>query len=63
MTDAESEARIRDEDAERWAFEMFATAYPHEAHATWPDRFWEFFRRVRPGVSREEMVQLLETES
>lgn len=51
MTDAMS--------ADQEAFEAFASAYPHEVHDEWPDRFWEFFQRVRPGMSREDMVRLL----
>ena len=46
-------------DAEADAFATFAAIYPHEAHETWPDRFWEFFQRVRPGVSRETMERIL----
>ena len=41
------------------AFATFAAAYPHEAHETWPDRFWAYFQRVRPGVSRETMERVL----
>lgn len=47
------------EPAEQWAFETFATAYPHEAHALDPDRFWAFFQRARPGVARAEMERAL----
>lgn len=56
-----TEAQIAaiEEDAERIAFEMFASAHPHEAHAEWPDRFWEFFRARRPYMTREQMVAAL----
>ena len=45
--------------AEAAAFATFAAAYPHEAYETWPDRFWAYFQRVRPGVSREAMERVL----
>ena len=45
--------------AEAAAFATFAAAYPHEAYETWPDRFWAYFQRVRPGVSRETMERVL----
>jgi len=54
---------ISDEELEQAAFEAFAIAHPHEAYATWPERFWAFFHRVVPNVSREQMEQYLkETE-
>lgn len=45
--------------AEQTAWEWFAGAHPHEAHAKCPDRFWEFFQSKCPGVSREQMVATL----
>lgn len=54
---------MTDEEAELWAWSVFAQTYPHEAYAAWPERFWQFFQTQRPGISREEMEQLLkETE-
>ena len=40
-------------------FEVFAKLHPHEAHSEWPDRFWAFFQKQCPNVSREEMERLL----
>ena len=48
-----------EEDAELVAFEWFATAHPHEAYATWPERFWMFFQTKCPGKTRAEMEKLL----
>lgn len=48
-----------DAELEQAAFEMFALAHPHEAHETWPDRFWEFFHRQRPDLTRLKMEQML----
>lgn len=43
----------------RW----FADARPHEAYATWPERFWEYFHATCPDITRERMEELLkETE-
>jgi hypothetical protein len=46
-------------EAEKTAWEWFAEAHPHEAYASWPDRFWEFFHRKCPNLKREEMEALL----
>ena len=46
-------------DAEAWAWESFAFAHPVEAHEQDADRFWSYFQRMRPGVSRGEMEALL----
>ena len=51
---------MTDKQIEQAAFDVFATAHPHEAFETWPERFWEFFQRERPGVDRETMEQLLQ---
>lgn len=46
------------------AFEIFAHLHPHEAHAQDPDKFWSFFQTQCPGVSREQMIEMLgETKS
>lgn len=45
--------------AEQVAWEWFAEAHPHEAHAQWPDRFWEFFHAKVPHVTRETMERVL----
>ena len=50
---------MADSEAEQVAWEWFAGAHPHEAHAKWPDRFWEFFQSRRPGVTREKMARTL----
>jgi hypothetical protein len=47
------------QDPELWAFEAFATAHPHEAYETWPDRFWEFVRSQHPNISRTQMEAIL----
>lgn len=53
-----------DQRIEPFAFDAFAQAHPHEAYASWPERFWEFFQRERPGISRAQMEQVLrETEA
>lgn len=48
-----------DEQLECAAFEMFATAHPHEAYETWPERFWTFFHGRCPDVPRDAMERLL----
>ena len=45
--------------AEQWAFGAFAMAHPVEAYAEWPERFWAYFQRIRPGVSRAEMERMM----
>lgn len=53
-----------DLEAEQTAWEWFAEAHPHEAYATWPDRFWRYFQKKCPNVSREVMERFLDdTES
>jgi hypothetical protein len=44
---------------EKSAFELFARAYPHEAYAKWPGKFFKFFRGYYPLVSKKEMVKIL----
>jgi hypothetical protein len=52
-----------DAQIEETAFRSFAYLHPHEAYATWPDRFWGYFQTMAPGKTREEMETLLrETE-
>lgn len=50
---------MNDTEMEQTAFEWFAEAHPHEAYETWPERFWEFFQKKAPGMSREQMERLL----
>jgi hypothetical protein len=50
---------MADAEAEQVAWEWFAGAHPHEAHAKWPDRFWTFFQSRCPGVTREQMERTL----
>lgn len=38
---------------------MFAAAHPIEAHAHDPERFWQYFHKRAPNVTREQMVALL----
>lgn len=54
---------LPDAQAEQTAWEWFAGAHPHEAHAKDPDRFWVYFQARRPGVTREEMARMLEETS
>lgn len=52
-----------DKNIEHWAFEAFSHAHPHEAYAAFPERFWNFFHKKCPNVTRERMEELLkETE-
>jgi hypothetical protein len=46
-------------NADTVAWTWFAEAHPHEAYAMDQDKFWEFFRAIRPGVSREKMERVL----
>ncbi|MEI7879870.1 MAG: hypothetical protein WCI95_03235 [bacterium] len=41
------------------AFEIFATAHPHEAYAKWPDRFWKFFHKKHPDLTMDDLKFLL----
>lgn len=51
-------------DAEEIAWQWFAESHPHEAYATWPERFWQFFHAKVPNVTREQMEAILaKTES
>lgn len=52
-------ASLTDIEAEGIAWRLFAKIYPHEAYATWPDRFWNFFRTRCPNLNRKQMEQIL----
>lgn len=52
----QEETRDEDDDI---SFGWLAMMYPHETHATYPERFWGYFQTQCPGVSREEMERLL----
>jgi hypothetical protein len=54
-------AEMSDAEAEQTAWEWFASAHPHEAHASWPDRFWILFHSRFPDLTREHMGHLLRT--
>ena len=41
------------------AFEMFATAYPHETYDAWPDRFLDYAEQ-QSGKPREVILKILE---
>jgi hypothetical protein len=45
---------------EEWAFRTLALAHPHEAYDVDPERFWQLFQAERPGVSKEQMLAILE---
>ena len=49
-----------DAECEQIAFEAFSTLHPHESYRQYPDRFWEFFQKQRPDISRAEMERFLE---
>lgn len=52
------------EEIEESAWKAFAYLHPHEANASYPDRFWAFFQEMCPGKSRDFMEQMLrETEN
>lgn len=54
---------IDHDEIEETAWQWFAQAHPHEAYETWPERFWAFFHKQSPGVTREQMEAVLrETE-
>jgi len=40
-------------------FESFADIYPHEAYGSEPEKFWEYFHRLHPDWSREQVNELL----
>lgn len=61
MSDESTEIDI--DEAEAWAFEVFAGAHPREAYADQPERFWALFHCKHPRVPRETMeLALRETE-
>lgn len=48
-----------DAEIEDWAFRQLAFAHPHECYESDPERFWQLFQELRPGVSREDMERVL----
>ncbi len=46
-------------EIEKIAWEWFVGVYPHEAYASWPARFWEYFHGKVPNVNREQMERTL----
>jgi hypothetical protein len=54
-----SDCAMTDTEIDQMAFEMFAKIHPHECYATYPERFWEFFHREYPTITREEMIELI----
>jgi hypothetical protein len=44
---------------DKLAFELFAKAYPHEAYAKWPNKFFKFFKQYYPLIAKKEMVKIL----
>lgn len=42
-------------EIEQAAFENMARTYPREIYDLNPEKFWEFFQRECPGISREGM--------
>ena len=41
------------------AFEMFAYLHPHEAYSAYPLRFWKFFHKTNPTITRKKMKEIL----
>jgi hypothetical protein len=52
-----------DEPKDQEEFEHFARIHPHEVNATYPDRFWDYFHRVNPDMTRGAMEEMLERTS
>ena len=50
---------MTDKEIEQKIFREMAKAHPVEMYATFPAKFWEFFRQQRPGISRTKMERLL----
>lgn len=46
-------------ELEQLAFGLLAQAHPREAYDLDAERFWKFFQRECPDVSRETMERLL----
>jgi hypothetical protein len=45
------------------AFRTFSDVYPHEAYASFPEEFWDYFHSKCPMINRKEMeIMLSETE-
>ena len=40
-------------------FDSYAFAHPHDIHNWNPDKFWNYFHRQYPNVSREKMEEIL----
>lgn len=57
MTEQELDQRFDAMDELAW--ECFAWAHPHEAHALDPERFMAFALRKKPGATRADIEQLL----
>ena len=53
--------KVRRASVEQVAFEDIAYAHPHEVHDMDQERFWEYFHRLRPAVTREQMERYLAT--
>jgi hypothetical protein len=51
---------MKEEDkAEKWAFEIFAGFYPHEAHGYDPQRFCDYVRSKGYDLTDKQIVELL----
>jgi hypothetical protein len=51
---------MSDDIIEEQVYAQFARVYPHECFDTDPERFWRFYQKKNPGVSRAEMERALE---
>ena len=52
-------AGMKTESPEDLAFKLFASVYPHEAHAQDPERFFALVERVKPGIPRAAVKRML----
>jgi len=41
------------------AFGIFASIHLHEAYAAWPKRFWKFFQKKCPNITKTDMKLLI----
>jgi len=45
---------------DQFCFETFAKIYPYESCKRYPVRFWKYFHRVCPKISKAKMKELLD---
>ena len=52
---------IPQQEAEEWAWETFAIAYPHEAAEMDWRNFFAFMQKMVPGITEERVREALRT--